>query len=802
MASSSLKFEFVVPKELRKHKSPIPISEIKIEGDDFVIEFLDTKEKPQKIKSYITGDKRSDVESVRDLVESKLSVFFDEAAAGYCAGKVSDAIDRYYDKEAAYAIEQVKKHQRAKAAKLDAQSGNGNGKFEKEKPIYAVRKYSGISTTSPNGQGLAEAILINGGHPVFASTINSGTSVTFFEELETEDMKLRPPTKLEYPPESAYEYESEDEFMKYITYAQENETVYSLYRDTRIFYTKHRFADTDPHNSTLLTLYTIASYFQDKFSTVPYIWLIGDNGSGKNSILITYAWLGYRVFYMAGATGANMCEYLGTVEEGEGTLAEDENDNMDKDPYKRLLYMTGYASGSCVPKILDGNTKGREQMYYRSYCQKMSASENLPSVKYSKGVLDRTFIIKCVKGFPAFNVKATKKKTKTPEIIALIDELKHIRKRLFAFRLVHYDDAIEEIKNISINGRGLELTESALQLFYKYLDPHSKEDNKTFYEDILPTLSSFLSDRVDRRSYSLEARLYSIIKSMIDASDGKTSFDNETLYNTIMVEMEGKELPNKTNMFYVDDLGITVTRTKLMKVLREKFKAHPGRVIFADGSTKRGHEFVVEALERVKASYEDVSQIKILETTPSPNPTVTEEGDDHNNGNENSSSTSSNSINTLEDTSDQVNQVNQVPDQYGTQNNDLLQELDRHIHEEVTLENTTTDLKNSQKGPIDCGENTHPISITPGLGGLPGQTCSIEDIIISIMNGYNGNKQDSFTLSDFMFKVIMLPVQHPLHCDVNEAEQKLQALIEEGKVVQVENDRFQPSQELSKTGGA
>src|SRR5829696_795157 len=129
--------------------------------------------------------------------------------------------------------------------------------------------------------------------------------------------------------------------------------------------------------------------------------------------------------------------------------------------------MTGYASGNCVPKILDGNTKGRDQRYYRSYCQKMSASENLPSVKYSKGVLDREFIIKCVKGFPRYNVKMTKKRTRTPEVLRLVNELQTLRKRLFVYRLAHFDDMIEEIKGLNISGRALELTESAMQLFNK-----------------------------------------------------------------------------------------------------------------------------------------------------------------------------------------------------------------------------------------------------------------------------------------------------------------------------------------------
>jgi hypothetical protein len=288
MATTMKKYDFPVPKELRQ-TSKIRIYGIAINGDDFVIEFVDTKDKIQRIKSYITGDKHNDVESVRNLVESRLSFFFDAAATAYCTGKLVDIIDRLYDTDAAHAIERIKKHQKVEAAKLDAQGG-----LVKEKPVYTIKKFSGVTTTSPNGVGLAEAVIING-EPMFAATINGGLSVTFFKELETEEMILRPPGKQEYPPDSAFEFASEDEFMEYIRIANEEDHLYRLYKDVRKFYTKDYFVDTEPRNSTLLALYTITSYFQDKFSTVAYIWLIGDNGSGKNSILMTYSCLFYQL---------------------------------------------------------------------------------------------------------------------------------------------------------------------------------------------------------------------------------------------------------------------------------------------------------------------------------------------------------------------------------------------------------------------------------------------------------------------------------------------------------------------------
>jgi hypothetical protein len=754
MATTIKKYDFPVPKELR-HSSKIRIYGIGIDGDDFVIEFVDTKDKLQRIKTYITGDKHNDVESVRKLVESKLSYFFDEAATAYCTGRLVDVIDRLYDTEAAHAIDKIKKLQKAEAAKLDAQGGE----TVKEKPVLTVKKFSGVTTVSPNGVGLAEAVLING-EPMFAFTINGGTSVTFYEQLETEDMILRPPTKQEYPPDSAYEFASEEEFMDYIRIANEDDHLYKLYKDVRKLYTKDYFVDTEPKNSTLLALYTVTSFFQDKFSTVPYIWLIGDNGSGKNSILITYSWLGYRVFYMSGASGANICEYLGTVEEGQGTVAEDELGDLDNDPYKKLLYMTGYASGNCVPKILDASSSTtREQRYYRSYCQKISASENLPSIKYSKGVLDREFIIKCMKGFPKYNVKMTKKRTRTPEVLRLVSELQILKKRLFAYRLAHYDDVIGEIQGLSISGRALELIESALLLFNKYRRSGSEDDHddKTFNDEILPTLSEFLKERLGRRNDSLEGRLYPIITTLMAAQNGKDEFDNDTIFGFVQTEMGGRELSGKPGVFYVDELSMTVTRTKIMKVLREKFKAVKTRIILADGSTTTGHKFSREALEQVKASYEDPWEIKIIPA---------------------------------EDTSDIVNIVNTVVDQDEEQKEEAIRGEESAKHGKNQVIDTTKNVENDKQTALDGGENTSSLITEPSLPILPSQSYSIEEIVSKCMLDAEGNNRGYFTKDDFIYALIMRPNEHWTE---DQAEQTLQALIEEGKVVEFEPGRFKPT---------
>jgi hypothetical protein len=154
---------------------------------------------------------------------------------------------------------------------------------------------------------------------------------------------------------------------------------------------------------------------------------------------------------------------------------------------------------------------------------------------------------------------------------------------LFAYRLVHFDDVVQEIYGLSISGRALELVEPALLLFQKY--KVTEQDDKIFNDEILPTLSSFLNERRNRRNDSIEGRLYPIITKLVE-EQGET-LENDKIFNTVQVEMEGKEICGKSDAFYVEDLGKVITRNNILKILKEKFKAVPTRKILEDRTSKR-----------------------------------------------------------------------------------------------------------------------------------------------------------------------------------------------------------------------
>ena len=189
------------------------------------------------------------------------------------------------------------------------------------------------------------------------------------------------------------------------------------------------------HYISILTADIIHSLFYDRFSTVHYNIFLGDNGSGKNSALLVFRILGYRVFYVTAASASNYYTFLSDIEEGQGCIAEDEAEDVFFDRDKNKIFSTGYTSGGCVPKVeLLGNGRGREQGNWHTYCPKWIAMEELPEIKSSKRITERSFQHHFVVGDVEYNIKDIIKNGQDPEYKPLYDELIDLRKITVCFQ--------------------------------------------------------------------------------------------------------------------------------------------------------------------------------------------------------------------------------------------------------------------------------------------------------------------------------------------------------------------------------
>ena len=208
------------------------------------------------------------------------------------------------------------------------QGANANTK----KTCY-IHKYS-------KGIPLTEAVIV-AGKPFFIQ-MKGGLDFVVLDKLSIDQIDLKPKDKHSYLSDH-YDFESEEEIKHYLEFASKLSNFDQIFRIVKTIIMKYVVAED--HYLTLLAVDIIYSYFQDKFGTTHYVICIGDNSSGKNSILMTFASLGYRVLLATSVSVANVYTFLGSLDECQGTIAEDEINNLDNNPDKLNICKSGYCRG-------------------------------------------------------------------------------------------------------------------------------------------------------------------------------------------------------------------------------------------------------------------------------------------------------------------------------------------------------------------------------------------------------------------------------------------------------------------------
>jgi hypothetical protein len=208
-------------------------------------------------------------------------------------------------------------------------------------------------------------------------------------------------------------------------------------------------------------------------------------------------------------------------------------------PVLQVIEDNKVSSGGFVPKVDLPNRGGRRQDSWLTYCHKWMAMESLPDQKKIKGILDRSLVYNFVAGNVQYNIKDIIRYAGDPKLKPLYDELVHIRKLLFAFRMIHYSDVIPDI-NLNIKHRSAELTKPLLRLF-RY-----QNNSPTTFERIRLALSKFIEKRNDLKRNSIESKLRDAINNL--AEERKQSPDLE--------KFKGLE----EYSFYNEDIWVEVRR--------------------------------------------------------------------------------------------------------------------------------------------------------------------------------------------------------------------------------------------------
>jgi hypothetical protein len=438
-----------------------------------------------------------------------------------------------------------------------------------------------------NQTPLAEAILLKD-FPLFLQ-IQDGIP-TLSEKIETGDTVIVPPHRNEYLSKE-YIFSSKEEIEAYTNRAA-RENLDSLFVKVKNIWKK--YFDTDNFTLDLCTADTIMTYFQDMLGMTHYLLFVGDNSTGKSNALTILEHLGYRPLKDADISPANIYNFLGQSEEGQGIILEDEIDDIDMQSDKKKIYKAGYTTGTKVTRIYEsGNSTQGNQKRFNSFCFKAFTSEKQPVFNNSKGFIERLIPVQCSAGNPDYDILEVINDAGDTKYQKLSRELDDLRKLLLVFRVLNHDKPIPDV-TISLRNREKQLCKPLVRLF---------QDSKVL-KDILSCLTKFIIDKRNKKLDSLDSVLYSIVSDLVKCSNGY-KVPNEDLW-TVMCTLPGSAIPNKPQCYQTEEFGI-LSKNRITRICEDKFGAkriHDGK--------QRALMFDRNILTRFEENYSPIHRIEII----------------------------------------------------------------------------------------------------------------------------------------------------------------------------------------------
>jgi hypothetical protein len=262
---------------------------------------------------------------------------------------------------------------------------------DKDRTAQFIQKYSNLSM-------VAESVIV-AGIPYFAvartTEANNAVNITLEDSIPITDTIEYRPFQNEAYLNKPYSFKSREEFDLTIEKAK-GESRDSLYRKVKSIWNK--YIDADDFHISICAADTMFTYFQDKIGMTHYLFFVGNNNCGKSNNLLVLKFLAYRNFTSTDMTAANIYQFLGDKEEGQGTICEDEADRIDEDRQKMAIHKNGYITGFPVSRI--DTSFGRRQLKLNTYCFKAFAAERFPDPFRAKGFNQRVLEMQCYYGDP------------------------------------------------------------------------------------------------------------------------------------------------------------------------------------------------------------------------------------------------------------------------------------------------------------------------------------------------------------------------------------------------------------------
>lgn len=306
-----------------------------------------------------------------------------------------------------------------------------------------------------------------------------------------------------------------------------------------------RFISLSEFGKHLILGDVLLTYCQEWISTLHYPFFVGETESGKSSVLHLVNWLGYRCMLGEDVPLADVYNFLGSEEEGCGTIVEDEAQDLWKNSEKVRTYKSSYAKGSKKARIVGADSLGKHQVFYKTFCPKWFAAEKLP---LDKGLLERLAVVHMTEGKPQRNIKRLTEEEK--------QNLNRIRNMLLVWKLQNIKSGIERIDS--------GLTQRDQELWEDYLIVVS---GTRYFEYCKNVVAFYVKQRHDAIRHSLEARVFALV---LDKMDIALEVNFTDLWNHLRSNLPG-ELDRNT--FHPEEYPNKITYYSLSKLLEDKFQA-------------------------------------------------------------------------------------------------------------------------------------------------------------------------------------------------------------------------------------
>ncbi|GFN40658.1 MAG: conserved hypothetical protein [Marine Group I thaumarchaeote] len=291
----------------------------------------------------------------------------------------------------------------------------------------------------------------------------------------------------------------------------------------------------------------LVSYCQEQINTVHYPFFVGETESGKSSVTHLFKWLAYRCLYGEDIPNADIYNFLGTEEEGAGTIAEDEAQEIEKSREKIRTYKNSYSKGSVKPRIITTNYS-KTQVYYKTFCLKVFAGEKIPD---DKGFRERLAVVNMLEGTPQSNIKRL-----TPEERA---ELIKLRNKILVWKVQNIKKGIQR-NDSGLKQRDQELWEDFLSVTWK----------TKYHEKCRETVLYYTKKRHEAIWNSLEARIFKIVLQNLNPNL-ELRLESFWEYLVNMQDEFTGSLEKET--FYPHDFAEKVTRNYLSRLFEDKYDA-------------------------------------------------------------------------------------------------------------------------------------------------------------------------------------------------------------------------------------